>query len=216
MSRRFRAAVTAQCTICHASYAVGEAEVNANYLNAELFQPASWATANGATTKIWVGNAANPVSVLPGVPGLTYTGGTPSAMTGSPGSLIMKYKNHPMKAGGQAFKGAGASADFTYGNIVVSNTGSSACQSCHTAPAELIQGGYYVQSFPHYTPGYYKFMGAQNQAAFDTPATAAEYMEGREEFYNTRTTAGVPRPGKPAIMNDGYCTKCHTTVGVDY
>ena len=75
-------AVTAQCSICHASYAKDSAEVNANYLNAELFQPASWRNANGATTQIFVGNAANPVSVLPGVPGLTYTGGTPSAMTG--------------------------------------------------------------------------------------------------------------------------------------
>ena len=181
-------AVTAQCSICHASYAKDRNEVNTNYLNAELFQPASWTTANGATTKIWVGNAANPVSVLPGVPGLTYNDGTPTAMTGSPGSLIMKYKNHPMKAGGAAFNGApGASADFAIGqpNIVVSNTGSSACQSCHNAPTELVEGGYYVQSFPHYTPGYYKFMVAQNQAAFDTPATAAEYMEGREEFYNS-------------------------------
>ena len=112
-------------------------------------------------------------------------------MTGAAGSLIMKYKNHPMKAGGQAFHGAGASADFAIGqpDIVVSNTGSSACQSCHNAPAEVVDAGYYIQSFPHYTPGYYKFMGAQNQAAFDTPATAAEYMEGREEFYNTRTDA---------------------------
>ena len=57
-------------------------------------------------------------------------------------------------------------------------------------------------------------MVAQNQAAFDTPATAAEYMEGREEFYNSGF--GTARPGKPAIMNDGYCTKCHNTVGVDY
>ncbi len=95
-------AVTAQCTICHASYAVGEAEVNANYLNAELFQPASWRSANGTTTPIFVGNAANPVSALPGVAGITYAGGTPSAMSGAAGSLIIS-NNVLMKAGGQAF-----------------------------------------------------------------------------------------------------------------
>ena len=193
----------------------GPREVNTNYLNAALFQPASWRSANGSTTAIWVGNAANPISVLPGVPGLTYTGGTPSAMTGSPGSLIMKYKNHPMKAGGRPFNGApGASADSL-------SAGSISCPS-PVAPhaelpqraTELVEGGYYVQSFPHYTPGYYKFMVAQNQAAFDIPATAAEYMEGREEFYNSGF--GTARPGKPAIMNDGYCTKCHTTVGTAY
>ena len=97
--------------------------------------------------------------------------------------------------------------------LAVSNTGSSTCQSCHNAPTYREDGGYIYQSFPHYTPGYYKFMVAQNQAAFDTPATAAEYMEGREEFYNT---VALPNPGRPAIMNDGYCTKCHNTVGVDY
>ena len=73
-----QAAVTAQCSICHASYAYGEAEVNANYLNAELFQPASWATANGATTRSsWV----TPPTRLRAswrCRVITYTGSTPT------------------------------------------------------------------------------------------------------------------------------------------
>jgi hypothetical protein len=207
-----QAAITAQCSICHASYAVGEEEVNANYLNAELFQPGSWATANGATTPIIVGTTAAPVSVLPGVPGITYT-----VAGGAQGSLIMKYRNHPLKGGGQPFKGAGAGALFTSSNIVVSNTSSSACQSCHNAPADVAPvGGYVVQSFPHYTPGYYKFMAAQTQGLFDTPATNAEVMLGRRGFYSTYIPATFARPGRPAVMNDGYCTKCHNTVGTDY
>jgi cytochrome c553 len=200
------AAITAQCSICHANYAVGEETINANYLNPELFQPASWATANGATTRVVVGTTAAPVSVLPGVPGITYT----AASGGSAGSLIMAYKNHPMKAGGQAFKGAGASAFFTTNNVAVSATGSQVCQSCHNAPETLIEGGYYVQSFPHYTPGYYKFMAAQDQSAFSTPVTNAEFAAGRQAFFSN------PLTNKPAIMNDGYCTKCHSAVGTDF
>jgi hypothetical protein len=204
------AAITAQCTICHAQYATGEETINANYLNAELFQPATWASANGSKAQIWVGSAANPVSVLPGIAGLTYTGGTPSAMTGSAGSLIMAYKNHPLKAGAQDFKGAGASAFFTAGSVHVSDTGSQVCQSCHNAPETVLDGAYAIQSFPHYTPGYYKFMSAQDQTAFSTPNTLADFMGGRKAFFSN------PAHNKPAVMNDGYCTKCHTTVGTDY
>jgi cytochrome c553 len=205
---RLSAAITAQCTICHASYAVGEETINANYMNAELFQPGTWATANGATTKIWVGNSTNPTSTLPGVAGFTYTATTPSNMTGSAGSVILAYKNHPMNAGTAPFKGAGASAYFTSGSVTISNAGSSVCQSCHDAPETVTQGGYVIQSFPHYTPGYYKFMTAQNQGAFNTPTTNAQFLAGRQAFYSNG--------GKPAIMNDGYCTKCHTQVGIDY
>ena len=202
------AAITAQCTICHASYAVGEETINANYLNGELFQAGTWANANGASTKIWVGNAANPVTVLPGVAGLTYTGGTPSAMTGDPGAVILAYKNHPMNGGTAAFKGSGASAFFTANSVLISSGGSSTCQSCHNAPEVAVDGNYTIQSFPHYTPGYYKFMSAQDQTLFDTPTTFAQFMGGRQAFYSNG--------GKPAIMNDGYCTKCHGAVGTDY
>ena len=207
---RKSAAVTAQCTICHASYAVGEETINANYLNAELFQPGTWSSANATTTKIWAGNAAFPVSVLPGVAGFTYTGGTPSAMTGNAGSVILAYKNHPMNGGAAPFKGAGASALFTSSDVLISSAGSSVCQSCHDAPENATQGGYVIQSFPHYTPGYYKFMAAQNQGAFSTPTTLAQFMGGRQAFYSN------PLTNKPAIMNDGYCTKCHGAVGTMY
>jgi hypothetical protein len=209
------AAITAQCSICHASYAVGEEVINADYSNAELFQPGTWSSANGSVAKIWVGNAANPVVALPhpGTPGLTYTGGTPSAMTGAAGSLILAYKNHPMNAGTTGFNGAGASAAFanaiTAGSgILISSSGASTCQSCHNAPESAVDGAYVTQSFPHYTPGYYKFMRAQNQAAFDTPSTIAQVNAGAQAFYSNG--------GKPAVMNDGYCTKCHGAVGTDY
>jgi hypothetical protein len=79
-----------------------------------------------------------------------------------------------MKAGGQAFKGAGASAFFTADNVAVSATGSRVCQSCHNSPERVVEGGHVIQSFPHHTPGYYKFMSAQDQSQFSYPQTAAE------------------------------------------
>jgi hypothetical protein len=203
------AAVTAQCSVCHASYSPSSNFlINANRLNGELFQGGSWATANGTTTPIFVGTASDPVSVLPGVSGLTYTN---RAFTGSPSSLIMAYKGHPLKAADALFAGAGASTLAR--STSVSEIDSYTCRSCHDAP-KLEVAGYIIQSFPHYTPGYYKFMTAEDQDEFDSPANVAELNLGREGFFTSGF--GTARAGRPAIMNDGYCTKCHDTVGDMY
>ena len=210
------AAVTAHCTMCHANYSPDNNKmINENYLNPNLFQPASWASANGTTTAIYV---QAPATALPGYPGITYT-----AVGGSAGSLIMKYKNHPMKMADEFFTSPGASAGVA-GLISVSDTDSYTCKSCHNADRivddttpGVFGGEYLISSFPHYTPGYYKFMKAMDQSAFDTPDTLAELMLGREGFFNSQVDGGgVSRPGKPAIMNDGYCKKCHTGVGTMY
>lgn len=206
------AAVTAQCSTCHANYSPASNQViNPNYTNPNLFQPASWASANGTTTPIILGTS----TTLPGVPGITYTSATAAA-----GSLIMSYHNHPMTAANAVFSGDGASAGVK-GLIPVSGTSSYTCTSCHNADRIIedtngatFGGEYLISSFPHYTPGYYKFMKAQDQTQFDTPATLAELNLGREGFFNSGF--GTARPGKPAVMNDGYCVKCHTTVGTAY
>lgn len=204
------AAVTAQCSICHVNYSPASNQViNPGWTNPNLFQGGSWGSANGSTQGIFVGTTADPVAALPGVPGATYTN---RAFTGTPSSWIMAFKNHPMKVPDATFAGAGAGAGVA-GLVSVSGTQSLTCQSCHDAPT-VLTAGYYVSSFPHYTPGYYKFMRAQDQAAFDTPATIGQVMLGREGFFNSGF--GTGRPGKPAIMNDGYCKKCHTTVGSMY
>lgn len=207
------AAVTAQCSTCHANYSPKSNQViNPTYTNPNLFQPASWALANGSSARI---ELTSTVTSLPGVPGITYTSATSSA-----GSLIMSYRNHPMTAANAVFSGAGASAGVK-GLIPVSGTAAYTCTSCHNADRIIedtngatFGGEYLISSFPHYTPGYYKFMKALDQTQFDTPATLAELNLGREGFFNSGF--GTARPGKPAVMNDGYCTKCHTTVGIDY
>jgi len=206
------AAISAQCSICHANYSPASNQViNPTYTNPNLFQPAGWATANSSVATFAA--EANGITSLPGIPGIVYTGGVAK-------SLIMAYKNHPMKAAGATFTGAGASAGVK-GLIPVSGTNSYTCLSCHNADAIVddtngaaFGGEYLISSFPHYTPGYYKFMKAQDQTQFDTPSTLAELNLGRHGFFNSGF--GTARPGKPAIMNDGYCTKCHTTVGTAY
>lgn len=208
------AAVTAQCSICHVNYSPASNQViNPDWSNPNLFQGGSWGSANGTTTPIFVGTTADPVLALPGYPGAAYTTRTP-APGATPSSWIMAFKNHPMKVPDAVFSGAGAGSNVS-GLLPVTpaNKQSLTCQSCHDAPTTLV-AGYYVSSFPHYTPGYYKFMTAQDQSAFDTPSTIGEVMLGREGFFNSGF--GTNRPGKPAIMNDGYCKKCHTTVGSMY
>ena len=180
------AAVTAHCSICHANYSPdNNTMINNDLTNVQLFQTAAWASANG--------------SVAPWVPGV-------SAGTWS-NTFSMKYKNHPMKNADAIFSSPGATGNATDGSVSI--TDSYNCQSCHNAPSDQLDGMYFVQMFPHYTPGYYKFMAAQDQSAFDTPATVAEVNLGRIPFFET----GIKGP---AVMNDGYCVKCHTTVGVDW
>jgi nitrate/TMAO reductase-like tetraheme cytochrome c subunit len=205
------AAVTAQCSVCHVNYSPASNQViNPGWMNPNLFQGGSWGSANGSTTVVFVGNTGDPVTALPGYPGAAYTTRTP-APGATPSSWIMAYKNHPLKVPDALFAGAGAGSGATL--VPVTATQSLTCQSCHDAPTVLV-AGYYVSSFPHYTPGYYKFMTAMDQGAFDTPSNIGQVMLGREGFFNSGF--GTARPGKPAVMNDGYCKKCHTTVGTMY
>jgi hypothetical protein len=203
-----QAAATAQCTICHASYAYDDKAVNTTYTNMELFQPGSWASANGSIATFTVAQwQATPA------PGIIYTGSPLAAAT-----LVMSYKNHPMKAADAVFAPAdGGASNLAATAGAVANAATWTCQSCHNSPSvsggdALVDGRFYISQYPHITPGYYKFMKAQNQAAFDTPSTQPQLMMGPKAYFAS-VAGGV---GKPAIMNDGYCTKCHDTVGSAY
>ena len=207
-----QAAATAQCSICHASYAYDDKAVNTDYTNMELFQAGSWASANGSVATFTVAQWQGLTTKLPGI---IYN----DASVAAPGStVLMSYKNHPMKAADAVF----APADKGASNLAatagaIANASDYVCQSCHNAPSvsggdALVDGRFYISQYPHITPGYYKFMKAQDQAAFDTPTSQAQLMAGPKAYFAS-VAGGV---GKPAIMNDGYCTKCHDTVGSAY
>ena len=141
--------------------------INNDLTNVQLFQSGSWASANG--------------SVAPWVPGV-------SAGTWS-NTFSMKYKNHPMKNADAIFTSPGATLNATDGSVSI--TDSYNCQSCHNAPSDLLDadgGMYFVQMFPHYTPGYYKFMTAQDQSAFATPDQLVEVNAGRIGFFEAAAT----------------------------
>lgn len=179
------AAVTAHCSICHANYSPdNNTVINNNLQNVQLFQSGAWASANGNTTP-WV----------QGVSAGTWSN-----------TFSMKYKNHPMKNADALFSSPGATLNATDGSVSIADSYN--CQACHNAPSDQLDGMYFVQSFPHYTPGYYKFMEALDQTAFSTPDTVAEVNLGRIPFFEADPLKA------PAIMNDGYCTKCHVNVGV--
>ena len=71
------------------------------------------------------------------------------------------------------------------------------CRSCHDAPNSAAVGGIIQNSFPHYTPGYYRFM------------TVAPEFGAASSTNNTGTV-------------DGLCVKCHINsgatagVGIDF
>lgn len=65
---------------------------------------------------------------------------------------------------------------------------STTCRSCHNAGAVDTAGGTVLNSWPHYTPDYYRFMGVGANAGVDASAAAA-----------SNTTGTV----------DGLCLKCH-------
>jgi len=193
------AAVTGNCSICHANYSgANNALINYTLDNVQLFQSGAWANANGETTA-WD----------PGVKAGTWSN-----------TFSMMYKNHPMKAAAANF----ASPGDTVATGSVSVASSFVCQDCHSAPGGVKDGAVYiVQSFPHYTPGYYKFMVAQDQTKFATPDPAYDAPNPGDALwainlgrlpYFTWADDGLGKD--PATMNDGYCVKCHINVGVTF
>jgi hypothetical protein len=109
------------------------------------------------------------------------------AFTSQPG------KTHVMRPAG-AYGNTAASPDVQ--GTAVAYAGSTTCRSCHDAGSTDEGPGIHGSSFPHSTPGYYRFM------------TSAESLAAEPE---TNTVGTV----------DGLCLKCHradaaTGVGLTY
>ncbi len=196
------ASITANCSTCHYNYSPdNNTMINDDLDSVALFQSGAWSKPNGS---LFVYNTATQV---------------PSAALGAGAwgnTFVMKYHNHPMKNADVLFTSPGAGGLATDGSVA--NFDSYNCVSCHTAPrSTVMDGAYIVQSFPHYTPGYYKFMGALDQGAFQTPATKADVDLGRAGYYNQpKWMATLGHLGRPAVMNDGYCLKCHSAIGTSF
>lgn len=224
---------TALCTNCHANYSpkaetIMDGTQTANATNvatnpnimASLFGATNWTTYNPATGEYTVadGNEKTYVPINTGVYGQQGNG------------WLFTYKNHPMVAPQANYQTAAQSLPTTPAikagtakGFAVADADSYYCQSCHNSPsrnengslsAGMLDGQNVIQSYPHYTPGYYKFMvpAAGDAADYAVVTTLAELREGQDAFF----TAAVAGGKTPATMSDTYCLKCHSDVGDMY
>jgi hypothetical protein len=185
------AQVSAFCTFCHQNYGyASEATVNPDG-DRSLFQGPWYALAGT------VANVSGPA-------------GTWQTMNGANGDLA-PFKNHPMKdASALPFAAAGKGAAVP---AQVAFTNSDTCRTCHDAGLKN-STGVIVQSWPHFTPGYFHFTkSAAHQGA------AMTYAPPIPNVLSPLDTAGIaavqawlndPVNYEEALtVADGQCLKCH-------
>jgi hypothetical protein len=179
------------CTFCHQNYGyASEATVNPNG-DKSLFQAPWWALAGtvpnvAGTAGVWVNS-------------------------NTAGGQNMPFKNHPVKPVDGAFVAAGKAASVP---ATVAFANASTCQACHDAGVPNGTLGVIVQSYPHFTPGYFHFTKAAAHAGaamtlappipdFYTPGTASDIAS---------VNAWLATPANQAMaltVGDGQCLKCH-------
>ncbi len=102
------------------------------------------------------------------------------------GYSYVDVKHHPMKAADVIFLAQGAST-----TTQVAWVDANYCRSCHDAGYINQPAGTITQSFPHYTPGYAKFLQVFTDAASNTGSGT------------------IGAPGADTGSDDGACIKCH-------
>ena len=224
-----RAVNTALCTNCHANYSPAAetiingtkvAQANSTVYFANLFGATNWTTYDPATQTYNVpdGTEAAKVPIGTDVYGQQGNG------------WLFTWKNHPNVAPSASYATSAYSTSTTKTaaagsakGFAVADADSLYCQSCHNSPARnadgsfgtgMLDGSSIVQSYPHYMPGYYKFMAPAASVAdnYAVVTTLAELREGRAAFFESKIADGK----SAAIMSDTYCLKCHSTVGSIY
>jgi hypothetical protein len=184
------------CTFCHQNYGyASEAVVNPDG-DHSLFQGPWYALAGT-------------------VPNVTGTAGTWVSMNGAGGSHA-PFKNHPVKSVDGTFTAAGKASTVP---AAVAFAGSETCASCHDAGVRD-QAGVIVQSYPHFTPGYFHF--TKSAAHLGAPMT---YAPPIPDFVASGDTAGIaavqawledPVNYEEALtVADGQCLKCHVNATDD-
>lgn len=144
-------------------------------------------------------------------------GGTYSWVDATVGSFTyttFNYKNHPVGPATNTFAAAG---DTTSATTVAWATASS-CRACHDAGVVDAPAGVVLNSYPHITPGYYRFMGAGvDETAYDTASLDTQTYADLA-YLDTPTQEG----GSYALLGDlgamqfngavdGHCLKCHVS-----
>lgn len=181
------------CTFCHQNYGyASEALVNPDR-DRSLFQ-GPWYTLG---------------ENVGGTPGTWYSmnNATPGDLTG--------FKNHPVKSIDGTFTATGKSASVP---AQVAWVGAETCVKCHDAGDTRDQLGVLVQSYPHFTPGYFHFVksaGHEGGTMTNGPVEAGLIPD----VVAAGDTAGLaavqawlddPMNYEEAVtVADGQCLKCH-------
>lgn len=123
------------------------------------------------------------------------------------------FKNHPMKSADATFVASGATVPA---GTRVAYAAADTCRSCHDAGVKNVTGVIF-QSFPHFTPGYFKFTKTGDYMGDATPVytpsglPAAGYLAaGDPGIVTAQAWLEDPTNYEEAIKtSDGGCLKCH-------
>ncbi len=185
------------CTFCHQNYGyASEAVVNPDG-DRSLFQGPWYALAGT-------------------VPNVTGAAGTWVTMNGA-GGYGAPFKNHPLKdAGALPFAAAGRSSSVP---AQVAFAGTDTCRSCHDAGVTGAVG-VIVQSWPHFTPGYFHFVksAAHVGAGMTNVPPIPDVIASGNSAVIASTQAWLDDPvnyEKSTTVQDGQCLKCHVNATND-
>ncbi len=120
------------------------------------------------------------------------------------------YKNHPVQPATNNFAAGGSTIGT---NQTVAFADATYCRSCHDAGETDSVAGVIENSYPHFTPGYYKFMTSAPNAAGGVLGNEDGYADGVHPATPT-ALGGVDVPtgsqaNKSYEYQDGQCLKCH-------
>ena len=185
------------CTFCHANYGyASEATVNPDG-DRSLFQGPWYALAGT-------------------VPNVNGTAGTWTTMNGA-GGYGAPFKNHPVKSVYGTFTAAGRGSTVP---AQVAYAGSETCVSCHDAGPSNPNLGVVVQSYPHFTPGYFHFVKSASHVG-----AAMTNDPGLPDVVAFSDTAGIAAVQawlddplnyeEATTVQDGQCLKCHVNATDD-
>jgi hypothetical protein len=187
------AQVSVFCTFCHPVYGwASEANVNRD--------------GDSAPQSPWDGLADAPIaSELDPVPGMsTIMFNLESSESTSP------YYMHPMKSAEPTWAIVGST---THVDGPIAFAGSNSCRRCHDAGLRNATG-VIIQSWPHFTPGYYQFVksAASIAATISLPPPIPDVISSEDTTLVAEVWAWLDDPlsymNSPTIR-DGQCIKCH-------
>jgi len=203
------AQVSAFCTFCHENYSYGSEQlVNPQNVNVTGATVATQRALAFDAKVVGKGLFQGPWVYKSPADGVLYSarGTSPTGLDGQ-----LAVKNHPMKkaeasfvAGGDNFAGQAAFAD------------ADTCRSCHDAGVEEFTG-VMVQSWPHFTPGYFKFLktadhlgGTMTNIDADLSAEATVAAGDSAGLAAIQAVLDDPMVIEEAQATaDGACLKCH-------